>query len=158
LRAHQREDFKLAIRNTCRQHSPYRASFARLAVLENDEKTRVFLVLEIGAGHSETKALSDALTPHIRALYQEPYYEAPRFHVSIAWALLRRGELANPQVAENLSKSPSLRTFPTITELPETLLNDLDSHYGERIRTAGQFEVDAVEVKVGKEVTHCPLR
>ena len=71
LRAHQREDLKRAIKAVAKAHAPYvhgismryesnspgavrfKASFATFSELMNDEKTRTFLTLEVGAGHNE---------------------------------------------------------------------------------------------------------
>lgn len=93
------------------------ASFATFSNLTNDERTRTFLCLEVGAGHREVlsvvhahlcprarcwpeepeltrraqlRALSDALTPALRSFRQQEYYEQPRFHASFAWVLLDR--------------------------------------------------------------------
>jgi len=154
LRAHQREGFKRTIRGTCRGCFPFRASFARFAILNNDENTRTFLVLEVGAGHLELKALSDAVTPHVRALHQEPYYEAPRFHVSIAWALLHVGTQGTGRQSSGLANQS---TFPSVSELPESLILDLERRYSSRIREKSEFEVNGVELKIGKYVTQCPF-
>jgi len=109
----------------------------------------MFLVLEIGAGYLETKALSDAFTPHVRALHQELYYNTPRFHISIAWGLLCRTEPKGELCSQG--------AFPAMTSLPDDVVKALDDQFGSRIREIGLFNVDRVEVKIGKEVTRCPL-
>ncbi|KAF5315095.1 hypothetical protein D9619_007016 [Psilocybe cf. subviscida] len=100
LRAHQREDLKRAVKNIAKTHKAFTASFATLSELINDEKTRSFLTMELGAGYqqassgglqaslSQMSALADALTPALQAIRQQLYYVKPRFHASIGWALL----------------------------------------------------------------------
>ncbi|KAF7799381.1 hypothetical protein EIP86_010613 [Pleurotus ostreatoroseus] len=88
LRAYQREEVKSAIRTIARRITRFSASFAQFAELTNDERTRTFLTLEIGAGHVELKALSDAPIPILSQYRQQLFYDEPRFHASIAWALL----------------------------------------------------------------------
>ncbi|KZT09095.1 uncharacterized protein LAESUDRAFT_801703 [Laetiporus sulphureus 93-53] len=88
LRAHQREDLKRAVKAIAQCNQTFNASFASFSELINDERTRTFLTAEIGAGHQELKALSDALVPTLLAIKQQEFYSKPRFHISIAWALL----------------------------------------------------------------------
>ncbi|KIM78488.1 hypothetical protein PILCRDRAFT_98387 [Piloderma croceum F 1598] len=88
LRAHQREELKRAVRALAKSHIPFKASFATFSELTNDEQTRTFLTLEVGAGHNELRSLSEALTPTLHSLRQKEFYTDPRFHASIAWALL----------------------------------------------------------------------
>ncbi|OBZ71110.1 U6 snRNA phosphodiesterase [Grifola frondosa] len=113
LRAHQREDFKRALKAIAASHSGFRASFATFAELTNDEGTRTFLTLEVGAGHEELKALSDALIPMLRSIRQKEFYADPRFHASIAWALL-----SNPLsevVLESAPDTPSTARISSST-------------------------------------------
>jgi len=53
LRAHQRDDLKRAVKRIARSCDPFDASFATFSELENDEGTRTFVTIEIGAGHAE---------------------------------------------------------------------------------------------------------
>ncbi|KAG8851811.1 poly(U)-specific 3'-to-5' RNA exonuclease [Tulasnella sp. 330] len=160
LRAHQREELRRGTKAVCRRHAPFASSFAQFAALENDEKTRTFLVLEVGAGYSEIKALSDDLDPHIRALYQAAYYEVPRFHISIAWALLQKTNHAegrsSTQEQEQLDSSQTPK-FLEVKELLASLLEDVESRYASQIRNRGRMDVDTVEIKIGKVVTRCRL-
>jgi hypothetical protein len=93
-----------------REWPRFKASFATFSELTNDEQTRTFLTLEIGAGHNEVilpkfskmkfgvhfvivlsyqlRAFSEALTPTLHSFRQKEFYTDPRFHASIAWALL----------------------------------------------------------------------
>jgi U6 snRNA phosphodiesterase len=43
-------------------------------------------------------SLSDGIKPALHAILQREYYEKPRFHASIAWALLDK---ANAEGAES---------------------------------------------------------
>jgi len=90
-----------------------------LSELINDEKTRTFLTIEVGAGHHEVslqlfesrhhphtctqlRSLSDALTPALQAIRQQGYYANPRFHASFAWALLHRPLESKSVASDNI--------------------------------------------------------
>ncbi|EIN03666.1 hypothetical protein PUNSTDRAFT_139379 [Punctularia strigosozonata HHB-11173 SS5] len=88
LRAHQREELKCAVKSLAHSHRKFHASFAKFDELQNDEATRTFVVAEVGAGWDNLKALTSVLSPAISALRQSTFYDQPRYHISIAWALL----------------------------------------------------------------------
>ncbi|THH10423.1 hypothetical protein EW146_g8379 [Bondarzewia mesenterica] len=133
IRSHQREDVKRAVKAIAKAHPPiapravktrtrFTASFAALAELINDERTRTFLCMEVGAGHDQLRALSDALSPLLRSLRQKPYYEHPRFHGSLAWALL---DPSTPQAqashdAKVASPSPPSPSLAVDTDTPSS--------------------------------------
>ncbi|KII86598.1 hypothetical protein PLICRDRAFT_142946 [Plicaturopsis crispa FD-325 SS-3] len=163
LRAHQRDVLKRAVKTAAHSSSPFVASFASFSELTNDEKTRTFLTLEVGAGHSELKALSECLTPTLQSIRQKEFYPEPRFHASIAWALLDPAQQSAIDTAPHSSQdtdslSPPLadttpEAFPTIPRLPESLVHDLNRQYGDRLTAkAGRFDVDGVKTKIGKDV------
>ncbi|EMD39704.1 hypothetical protein CERSUDRAFT_45798 [Gelatoporia subvermispora B] len=170
LRAHQRDELKTAVRAIARAHSAFTASFAAFAELTNDERTRTFLAVEAGAGHAELKALSDALVPTLRLLRQKEFYSAPRFHASIAWALLDRAtpgvdlppssSATDTLVLNSPPPDDATARFPTIPHFPETLVQDLNKQFGGRLvsRQTGAFQIDEVCVRIGKEVTAFKLR
>jgi len=137
LRAHQREQFKRAVKGVATRFSPFSASFSTFSELTNDEQTRTFLAMEIGAGHAELAALTEALTPALRAVRQKEFYDDPRFHASVAWALRR-------------SLCPPCPT--TDGCFPASLLPRLKAEFMERLTQVGTFEVGEVRVKIGKEV------
>ncbi|OCH91131.1 hypothetical protein OBBRIDRAFT_729439 [Obba rivulosa] len=187
LRAHQREGFKNAVRAVARAHSTFTASFAAFAELTNDERTRTFLAVEIGAGHSELKAVSDALVPTLRSLRQKEFYSAPRFHASIAWALLadQAAVVTPPSLSTaagiELDSSTPLRSpvptpdgtpaplaesasetqpqFLGIPHFPRDLVQDVNKRFGARLvsRQTSIFQVDEVCVRIGKEVSRFKL-
>jgi len=174
LRAHQREDLKKAVKGLSRRFAPFSVSFATFSELVNDERTRIFLTMEVGAGHSELRAISDALTPTLQAVRQKEFYSDPRFHASIAWALLdgvsscQNPSLAiadvnstlaeaNPTVLHAVSDSlePAVEPeFPTIPHLPKDLISSLKDQYGAKLSSTktGIYDVDAITVKIGKEI------
>jgi hypothetical protein len=163
-------------------------SFATLSELINDEKTRTFLTMEVGAGHHEVSlrllprnlyrqffqlcSLVGALAPALRAIRQQEYYDNPRFHASIAWALLSRTQdtslesinsdnvCIHPAQSEYISPSTSTvedsaEAFPTISGLPPELITSLIERYSARLSSPyiGNFDVEKVVVKIGKETT-----
>lgn len=155
LRAHQRQELKDAVRNIARGHRPFLLSFAAFSELTNDEKTRTFLVLEVGAGHHELKRISDELTPTLEAIRQKGYYDSPRFHASIAWALLKK-----PPSLPNTKDHADRSNFVTIERIPEDLVSSLNETYCPILSSAkiGAFEVTELSVKIGKETTSFRLK
>lgn len=174
LRAHQREELKRSVKNIAKTQKPFIMSFATLAELINDERTRTFLTMEVGAGHHELRSLADALAPALRAIRQQEYYANPRFHASIAWALLSRPQetlslesmdfdniCIQPAQSEcsTSSSTPVLgdsdEAFPTISRLPPELISSLINRYNARLSSPyiGVFDVENVVVKIGKETT-----
>ncbi|CAA7261450.1 unnamed protein product [Cyclocybe aegerita] len=179
LRAHQREDLKRAVKRISQANKAFTLSFAVLSELVNDEKTRTFLTMEVGAGHHELRSLADSLTPALRAIRQQEYYVNPRFHASIAWALLHRSQgtpfppsgssdsictraiLEDPP-APSIAPGSGATTpegFPAIECLPADMIKMLNERYGAQIASpkVGSFEVHAITVKIGKEVTSWQL-
>lgn len=167
LRAHQREVFKRAVKNLSRQFAPFTASFATFSELINDERSRTFLTMEIGAGHRELRALSDALTPTLQSIRQKEFYTNPRFHASFAWALLDRhaskasseegNEPENIRISSPASLSPEPvpeADFPTISHLPHDLISTINDRHRAKLSApkTGTFDVSEVTVKIGKEV------
>ncbi|KZT20018.1 hypothetical protein NEOLEDRAFT_1165226 [Neolentinus lepideus HHB14362 ss-1] len=186
LRAHQLGELKRAVKSIAASHSQFTASFATFSNLTNDERTRTFLSLEIGAGHSQLSSLSTALTSLLRSLRQKSFYSEPRFHASFAWALLSgasSGTLSSDDTlsftnkpcpsseTETLSSSkvtagnpastivPSTSLFPTIAALPASLVPDLVSGYALQLASphVGSFEVTHMFVKIGKSVSRFKL-
>jgi len=143
LRTHQREEFKKAVKDMARSYHAFPVSFANFAQLTNDEKTRVFLTVEVGAGFDQLRQLSEALIPTLRAIRQQEFYPEPRFHASIAWALLDRPTLPS-------SDSPE---FVTIPDLPVDLTPGLNREYSLGLqRTVASVDAVQVQVKIGKDV------
>ncbi|KAG8812014.1 poly(U)-specific 3'-to-5' RNA exonuclease [Serendipita sp. 400] len=135
LREHQRDNLRKRMRQLATESSRFNASFASFSILDNDEKTRSFLTLEIGAGHEELNTLSTALNPLLRELRQPSYYIQARYHASIGWILTT--EEAGPRFSKQL-------------------VQRLDLLYGERLR-ALILEAEEVHVKIGKQVSKYQL-
>ena len=160
LWTHQREEFKNAVRRVAVSRQGWTLSLAEFIKLENDDHSRVFLAIQVGAGHEQVRlslsliifvcsesiylqlgALSDALTPTLRAIKQGEFYPEPKFHVSIGWALLERNGV-----------DKSTEDFPTITELPQEVIEDLNRDFASRLcRPSARVEAEEVCVKIGKD-------
>lgn len=105
--------------------------------------------------------LVDSLIPVLRSLYQQEYYSEPRFHASIAWALL--GNSISSHSTETTTCPPELDipnrqepssegTFPTIPEFPPNLIPSIRDKIGEQLLQRGVFDVTQIKVKIGKDV------
>ncbi|KDR82627.1 hypothetical protein GALMADRAFT_238043 [Galerina marginata CBS 339.88] len=174
LRAHQREDLKRAVKNIAKAHKAFIVSFAILSELINDEKTRTFLTMEVGAGHHELRSLANSLAPAIEAVRQQAYYVKPRFHASIAWALPNNrpgtsGPLPvasdgtyGPCATEGIRVPPSnpnspitgTDVFPTIACFPPEVITTLNERYGSELSSpkVGAFTVESITLKIGKDM------
>ena len=96
LRAHQRDNVKKAVKRIADFAAPYvciglwfcrlkslmlylrrrfRSSFACFTMFTNDEKTRSFLSVEIGAGHAEVRNISNYLPRGCHELTRVAYYK-----------------------------------------------------------------------------------
>ncbi|KAG2034870.1 hypothetical protein BDR03DRAFT_923630 [Suillus americanus] len=188
LRAHQREEFKQAIKLIASRRTPFQASFATFSELTNDERTRAFLSLEVGAGHNELRDLLSALSPTLQSLRQRDFYSQPRFHVSIAWVLLDpdtsvngnadtrrhprtyKGLIAVEGTSDNnltsdgdigeSNKHFQVECFPRVPQFPSELIPTLNRRFGARVSCAhiGGFEVDTIVVKIGKDIFSWPFQ
>ena len=121
--------------------------------------------------HFQLRSLVGALAPALRAIRQQEYYDNPRFHASIAWALISRpqdglesisSDNTHTYPAQSEYISPSTSTvkdsaeeFPTISGLPPELITSLIERYSARLSSPyiGNFDVEKVVVKIGKETT-----
>ncbi|EUC63401.1 prohibitin [Rhizoctonia solani AG-3 Rhs1AP] len=148
LRAHQRDGFRKEIRKAALERIQFLASFAQLTTLTNEDQSRTFLCVEIGAGHNEFHALSQSLSAHLASLRQLPYYPHPRFHISIAWILTHGSSSSVPaECDQGASASPTEDGGGTHGQIPEPRLYS----------SARRFDVQSVEVKIGKDIHKWPL-
>lgn len=127
----------------------------------------------------------DLLAPTLRSLRQREFYVDPKFHTSIAWALLEKtpspsniaslpipGELdeimlpecAAPEERHLRPASPSVIEHPSnnfhrIPHFPHTLVPSLNDVYAAKLSQArtGGFVVDRISVKIGKDAFTWPL-
>ncbi|KAL5524575.1 USB1 [Sanghuangporus sanghuang] len=158
LRNYQREELKRVVKAAARVVCPFTASFSKFTTFENDEHTRAFLGIEVGAGHRELEMLSKTVEPILRSLHQKGFYSEPRFHASVAWALLATTGVRLQDEASTLSVPAD--TLPrVISSFPPQLLSDMESHFGKTLSSSktGVFDVDSICVKIGKEISSWPL-
>ncbi|EJU03142.1 hypothetical protein DACRYDRAFT_115389 [Dacryopinax primogenitus] len=129
LRSSERAAFLASVRSLLSSHKSFELSLATLAGLENDHRTRGFLVAEVGAGFAELQALTTSLEPAITALRQETYYSEPRYHVSLGWALLgpsTPSSALSPSGDEQLGAN--LHTTNSAPKQPQKESNELSDH------------------------------
>lgn len=164
------------------------ASFTTFSELTNDERTRTFLVLEAGAGHREVieycpqytwlflticllqlRRCLDLLAPTLGLFRQKEFYVDPKFHTSIAWALLEKTspplDTTSHTVAAELDdialpeREKLSDDFHRIPHFPNTLVPSLNEVYGMKLSQArtGGFVADRIAAKIGKDVFTWPL-
>ncbi|KAJ3856346.1 hypothetical protein EV368DRAFT_78771 [Lentinula lateritia] len=173
LRTHQRDDLKREVKSLADKSNNFKISFTTFSIFNNDEETRTFLALDIGSGHRELKLLSDGLLPFLAKLRQKEYYADPRFHASIAWALLQGTSSCvtvtesdnRTFMAENHSSPllsgplptqvvPSVNAFRPIVHLPASLTTILNERYASPLssKSCSAFDIHELCVKIGKDV------
>ncbi|CAE6458493.1 unnamed protein product [Rhizoctonia solani] len=168
LRAHQRDGFRKEVRKAAMERTQFLASFARFTTLTNDDQSRTFLCVEIGAGHNEFQALSQSLSAHLALLRQLSYYPQPRFHISIAWVLTHGSSSSAPAESDQgAPASPTEAGDSTHKQAPEprmysptsisSLVGKLQPKFSEQLLKLGRFDVQGVEVKIGKDIHKWPL-
>ncbi|KAK4704636.1 U6 snRNA phosphodiesterase, partial [Phenoliferia sp. Uapishka_3] len=140
LQTNQRDDLRLAVIKVASKSNSFGASYASFGVLENDEKTRRFLGIELGAGYDSMNNIVKALDRHLVKMRLPPYYETPRFHTSIAW-----------------SSKTSATTIEADLAFSDECLKTLDSELGGKLR-GEELWVGDLCLKVGKETTRYPLQ
>ncbi|KAF8713152.1 Methyltransferase domain, partial [Rhizoctonia solani] len=156
LRAHQRDDLRKEVRKAALERTQFVASFAQITTLTNDDHSRAFLCVEVGAGHKEFQALSQSLSAHLALLRQLPYYPQPRFHISIAWMLTHESS-NNVSVERNQNDSVSLTEKETnvyenrpesstgAVSIDASLVENLQAKFSNQLLSLGKFDVQNVE-------------
>lgn len=74
------------VRQTLQTRKPFLVSFSRFAVYENEEKTSVFLGIDVDLGNSELQELSKKVDSALDHFRLPNFYSQPRYHMTISWA------------------------------------------------------------------------
>ncbi|KZW01529.1 hypothetical protein EXIGLDRAFT_760742 [Exidia glandulosa HHB12029] len=136
ISANQRDSLRAAARRIAAKHRPFRASFSTFSVLTNDERTRTFLALDVGAGFQQLNDIVQDVNSALRAMHQDTYYDDPRFHASIAWAVLH--------TASALSSESS------VPEFPPYLLQRISDKFMPELGKLSPFDVGRLNLRIGK--------
>ncbi|KAI8371617.1 U6 snRNA phosphodiesterase Usb1 [Radiomyces spectabilis] len=131
LREHQLQSFTECVRRNVSNITTCNISFAQVSLLSNDEKTRSFVTLEVGAGYHELVSCLKSVDKVVQSFHQPVFYKPPRFHASIAWSL----------------KLPPLES--AIASLPESLEDKVISL---------SFPIDKIIVKMGNRIVDIGLK
>ncbi|GAA5821142.1 hypothetical protein JCM11251_001982 [Rhodosporidiobolus azoricus] len=140
LQSNQRADLRAGVAKAAKELKGFSARYATFGILENDEKTRRFLGIEIGAGYDDMRSLLRHIDAMLTSLRLPTYYPEPRFHTSLAWT----------------STTSACPVRVVDLPFPDDLLSALDEQLGKKLR-AEQLWVGELCVKIGKEVTRFPL-
>ncbi|GAA5906061.1 HVSL domain-containing protein [Sporobolomyces salmoneus] len=133
LQTNQKADLRTAVAKVAAEFKGFEARYSSFGMLENDEKTRRFLAIEIGQGYQELKDIVKKLDVELKSMRLPSYYESPRFHTSIAWTSLDQNDTSN---------SPPFE---------EQQLKELDRMFGRRLRQ-DELWVGELILKIGKDV------
>ncbi|KAL5632624.1 hypothetical protein ACGC1H_005542 [Rhizoctonia solani] len=167
LRAHQRDGFRKEVRKAALERTQFLASFAQLTTLTNEDQSRTFLCVEVGAGHNEFHALSQSLSAHLTSLRQLPYYPQPRFHISIAWILTHGSSNVPAECDQGASASLTKDGGGTHKQTLESgiysstsissSVESIQTKFSKQLLDLGRFDAQSVEVKIGKDIHKWPL-
>ena len=121
--------------------------------------------------------MTDALVPTLKSIRQKEFYAQPRFHASIAWALLcnankneqsassstsqgRSTSSVTPEPLDSLDSETAVgrrtqQEFPAIERLPYDVISKLMDEFGNTLvdREFGTFRIDTVCIRIGKDVS-----
>ncbi|KAF9422295.1 nuclear protein localization protein 4 [Podila epigama] len=75
------------VREAFKRRKRFNISFSGLQAFSNDDNTRSFLSLRVGAGHSELERLLVEMDEIVERYAQPKFYPNPEFHASFAWAV-----------------------------------------------------------------------
>ncbi|GAA5875878.1 hypothetical protein JCM1840_002962 [Sporobolomyces johnsonii] len=142
LQTNQRADLVALVAQVAAETRGFAARYAAFGVLENDERTRRFLGIEVGEGYDQLKALVARLDASLLRLRLPAYYDPPRFHTSIAWT----------PSSSSLSSSTSSKSSSSGIPFSAKDLERLEVALGRRLR-GEEMWVGHVAVKVGKDVS-----
>ncbi|KIY52798.1 hypothetical protein FISHEDRAFT_63725 [Fistulina hepatica ATCC 64428] len=160
VRAHQRGDMKRCVRDVAREHKPFLASFVSVSDYSNDERTRGFLGIDVGAGYHELQSLLADLHPVLENTRQQAYYDEPRFHASVGWVLLDSAKdytnMSDSCSSGSLEATRSATEFPTIPCFPRDLVDNLNERFAAKLAVC-RFEVADICMKIGEKVSHWGL-
>ncbi|GAA6008403.1 hypothetical protein JCM10207_000114 [Rhodosporidiobolus poonsookiae] len=155
LQTNQRGELRAGVARVAKEVAGFSAQYATFAVLENDEKTRRFLGIEVGPGYDQLRALLTKLDAVLADLRLPTYYAEPRFHTSLAWssttstsATSSTAPCASPSAREEAAPPPLPFSNPT--------LEALEAKHGKALR-AEEFWAGEVCVKIGKDVARFAL-
>lgn len=119
----------------------------------------------------QLQSLCTALAPTLKTIRQQEYYADPKFHASIAWALLcqakeKSSDIDTPIINSLSTKGSTpcssepesdavttVQDFPTVECLPQDLIVTLNEKYGGKLSSAkvGALVAEMVNLKIGKE-------
>ncbi|KAG0077829.1 poly(U)-specific 3'-to-5' RNA exonuclease [Linnemannia elongata] len=94
--------FASDIRDTFKNRKRFNVNFSGVQSFSNDDQTRSFLSLRVGAGHAQLESLVAEMDVIAQRYSQPKFYPDPQFHASFAWAL--GGGVLNPKVVDSMSE------------------------------------------------------
>ncbi|GAA6010626.1 hypothetical protein JCM11491_002999 [Sporobolomyces phaffii] len=141
LQTNQKADLCAAVAKVASAFKGFSARYASFGMLENDEKTRKFLAVEIGQGYQQLKDVVRKLDDELESMRLPRYYDSPRFHTSIAWTSVESNDDTD---------GPANHLFA------EAQLDALEADFGKRLRQ-DELWVDELVLKIGKDVTRYRL-
>ncbi|KAG0378408.1 poly(U)-specific 3'-to-5' RNA exonuclease [Mortierella sp. AD032] len=79
--------FASDVRDIFKSRKRFNINFSGLQSFSNDDQTRSFLSLRVGAGHAQLESLVADMDVIAQRYSQPKFYPDPEFHASFAWAL-----------------------------------------------------------------------
>ncbi|GAA5828266.1 hypothetical protein JCM5353_003978 [Sporobolomyces roseus] len=137
IQTNQKVDLRASVAKVANSIVGFSSRYASFGMLENDEKNRRFLAIEIGQGYEQLKNLVRKLDVELDQMRLPTYYENPRFHTSIAWTSIPRPDARLPFEEDDLAK--------------------LDASFGQRLRQ-GEPWVGSIAIKIGQDIHRYTLK
>ncbi|PWZ02301.1 hypothetical protein BCV70DRAFT_230434 [Testicularia cyperi] len=174
VHTHERDDFlaevKSLLQNDAALRERFEIAFSHISHLQNDDKDRDFLVLEVGMGREKLRHLSDVISKGLhRAFRARPYYQEARFHASTGYveaastAQSVPGDKKATATAneEDMQSEPAKRA-PNSSHSDDSAPLDLvaqklEDRLGPELRSLPTIRADRIGVQVGKKVVFLDL-
>ncbi|SJX62714.1 related to UPF3-Nonsense-mediated mRNA decay protein [Sporisorium reilianum f. sp. reilianum] len=120
-------------------------TFSRIAYLANDDASRHFMVLEVGAGCDKFHRLSTALSTELRRAFRaKAYYDEARFHASTACVLD-----STPDQSDHATQALASRF--------STIVADIEAEHGPRLRQCRPVWATRIGIQVANRVSYVDL-
>ncbi|RKO89747.1 hypothetical protein BDK51DRAFT_28115 [Blyttiomyces helicus] len=102
LKVFQIDSFVDLVKEVVENRMRFDLGFSGVSNFANDEGTRSFLAIDVGAGRTELEGLLADIDGVLAKFRLPKFYETPRFHASIAWA---HNEDIGSEVVEHVRRS-----------------------------------------------------
>ncbi|KAI8616593.1 U6 snRNA phosphodiesterase Usb1 [Chytriomyces sp. MP71] len=153
------------LRSRLRLHKSFTVSLQEFNSYINDDGSKTFLSMDVGAGANELTDLTSDVNRVLKEFSQPEFYEKPEFHASIGYFVNDHSPEVESLSGKECPSAPKLNMLDLQLPLdsnphaPKRLQNQLREQFSaSRIPSQfASFTVRKVSCKTGNQVFHIPL-